>query len=258
MNEKPIDKLESQLEQLIEGAFAKLFRKTISARDIAVEIARSMENQLAHPIGDDGRYIAPDAYIIFLNPDALKNFLNAFPDLSKRLSDLIVDLSSQSGYRLNSVPQVKLLGDGQNNIHQFKVIASHSAEINNSTAAMQAYHVADVSKAVKNPQLIISEKLVVELTSSTINIGRGDQNDVMIDDRYVSRHHLQLRRRFGAYTLFDVQSSGGTRVNNIVVREHRLQSGDVIQIGQTQIIYTDDSHDDATSAGSTQTLDPLP
>lgn len=257
MNERPIDKLETQLEQLIEGAFARLFRKTLSARDIAIEIARCMEDHLADPFGEDSRYIAPDVYTIFLNPDSLNSFLNAFPDFSKRLTNLIVDLSTQSGYRLNSVPQVKLLADGNSKVHQFKILAAHASETNHSTAAMQALHFPNVSAAVKNPQLIINEKLVVELISSTVNIGRSDENDIMIDDRYVSRHHLQLRKRFGAYTVFDVQSSGGTRVNDIVVREHRLQSGDVIQIGQTKMIYTDESHNDANIAGSTQTLDPL-
>lgn len=256
MSEKPIEKLESQLETLIEGAFARLFRKTLSARDIAVLIARSMEDNLLDAIGDDPRQIAPDIYHIYLNPDTVKQFLHSYPDLTRRLSELIVDLSTQSGFRLSNVPLIKLLADAQLAIHQFKVIATHGDESRNSTAAMQPMNVPNSKQVVNHPKLIVNEAHVYNLSSSYINIGRDESNDIVLDDAYISRHHLQIRKRFGAYTLFDVNSRGGTTVNNTPTREHRLQNGDVIRIGHTQIIYTDETHTHSQS-GSTQILNPM-
>ena len=81
------------------------------------------------------------------------------------------------------------------------------------------------------------------LTKTVINIGRDSANDVVISDVFVSRRHVQLREHFGVYTLFDVNSRGGTLVNNAVVSEHRLQNGDVIRIGHTDVIYADDVPD---------------
>lgn len=256
MSEKPIDKLESQLETLIEGAFARIFRRRLNARDIAVVIARAMEDNLAEPFGDDLRYIAPDVYRIFLNPETVKHFVNTYPNLSTRLSYLIVDLGTQSGYRLNREPIIKLLADGKLAKHQFSVYAEHGADNRTSTAAMQPMDMPKVETHVHHPQLVIGESKIVELKTSLINIGRDEANDIVIDDDYISRHHLQLRKRFGAYTLFDVNSRSGTKVNETRVREHRLQNGDVIHIGHTKIVYTDEtSHHH--SSGSTQTLDPL-
>lgn len=256
MSDKPIDKLESQLETLIEGAFTRLFRRTLNARDIAVLIARSMEDNLIEPVGDDPRYIAPDIYRIFLHPDIVKNFLRTYPNLQTRLSHLIVDLGTQSGYQLNSTPVIRLLADNQLTTHQFKVSADHRAEPHMSTAAMQPMTTPEINTAVHHPKLIIGDSQTIELTKSLINIGRDDTNDIMIEDAYISRHHLQLRKRFGAYTLFDVNSRGGTQVNNTIVREHRLQNGDVIQIGHTSIIYTDETNSQS-NAESTQTLNPV-
>lgn len=256
MSEKPIDKLESQLETLIEGAFARLFRRTLNARDIAVLIARSMEDNLLEPVGDDPRFIAPDIYRIFLHPDTVKHFVQAYPNLQTRLSNLIVDLGTQSGYRLNSTPFIKLLADNQLATHQFKVHADHGSESHMSTAAMQPMNTPKSNTVVLHPKLIIGDTQSFELTRSLINIGRDETNHIMIDDAYISRHHLQLRKRFGAYTLFDVNSRGGTYVNNTPVREHRLQNGDVIKIGHTSIIYTDETNSQS-NAESTQTLDPV-
>ena len=255
MSEKPIDKLEFQLETLIEGAFARLFRRTLNARDIAVLIARAMEDNLIEPMGDDPRYTAPDLYRIFLHPDTVKHFLKKFPDLQIRLSNLIVDLGTQSGYRLNNKPQVRLLADQKLESHQFQVNAEHESEARTKTAAMRTLNIPKANTDLHHPTLTIGDTQVVELKKSLINIGREETNDIVIKDKFISRHHLQLRKRFGAYTLFDVDSSGGTMVNDTQVREHRLQNGDVIQIGHTKIIYTDEAQDHPGEA--TQSIDPI-
>ena len=256
MNEKPIDKLESQLETLIEGAFARLFRRRLNARDIAVLITRSMEDNLIEPTDDDPRYIAPDKYQILLHPDTVKHFLTAYPNLQSRLSNLIVDLGTQSGYRLNSTPIIKILADRSIPQHQFKVFAEHGSETHNSTAAMQPMDIPKTQAKVHHPKLVIGDSETIELKKSLLNIGRENNNDIVIKDDYISRHHLQLRKRYGAYVLFDVNSRGGTKVNNTPVREHRLQNGDVIQIGHTQIIYTDETNN-RSGKSVTQTLDPV-
>jgi pSer/pThr/pTyr-binding forkhead associated (FHA) protein len=56
----------------------------------------------------------------------------------------------------------------------------------------------------------------------------------------VSRHHLQLRLRFGVYVLFDIRSQSGTFVNNNCRSRTPSQRGDVIQIGKSQLVYIED------------------
>lgn len=86
-------------------------------------------------------------------------------------------------------------------------------------------------------RLVINGRRTVPLSTSLVNIGRADHNDIILDDPHVSRHHAQIRLRWGVYTLFDVESAAGTFVNEVRVREHRLQNGDTIRLGQSLLLY---------------------
>jgi pSer/pThr/pTyr-binding forkhead associated (FHA) protein len=108
-----------------------------------------------------------------------------------------------------------------------------------------------------NPQLIVNGKHIIPLQKPIVNIGRSKDNHLVLDDLFVSRHHIQLRLRFGRYTLFDTSSQSGTKVNDVPVREHRLQSGDVIRVGKTQIVYLeDDPNNGEEGTGVNAALDP--
>lgn len=255
MNDKHISQLETQLERLVEGVFTRLFRKAVSPHDLAVKLARSMEDNLRYQVGGDAEPVAPDEYVIRVHPDVQKA-LQKHPALTSTLSGHLVELATQSGYQVISEPTVRLLADINLSRSHVNIGAKHSHHSRDSTAAMRPIQSADAHPAPKAPQLIINGLRIVNLDESLMNIGRSDDNDIIIDDPYVSRHHLQVRLRFGAFTLFDVNSQGGTFVNNVRVTEHKLQPGDVIAIGKSKLIYTTaDSRQ--SSAHTTQDLDPV-
>ena len=68
-------------------------------------------------------------------------------------------------------------------------------------------------------------------------IGRDPQNDVVLDDRRVSRKHAEVRLRLGRYTLYDLQSTNGTYVNGRRVAEKVLEDKDKISIGGLEIVF---------------------
>lgn len=254
MNDQHIARLEEQLERLVEGAFAQLFGKKITARDIALGLARSMENNIKLPPSGDVHPIAPDRYAIFLNPQIHERLLKRQPNLSGMLTNHIIELASQSGYQMLTPPQVHILAQSDLETGKIIVRGSHTQTAAHSTSIMQSISRPDQQQSPRNPQLIINRTRIVALEQKIINIGRSTDNQIILDDAHISRHHAQLRLRFGRYTLFDVQSRGGTFVNNVAIKEHRLQSGDVIRIGQTQIIYLEDDPD---QPGTTQAMDPV-
>lgn len=256
MNEKYIAQLESQLEELVEGTFTNLFRRRVTAHDIAMKLARSMENALRYTGDGDARPLAPDSYTIQLNTTIERKLRQKNPDLLRLLSQHIVELVAQSGYRLNAEPIVQLLGTDSMDKSDVEVKASHASEGENTTKAMQPI-LAKQKQAPQNPQLIVNNgERTIELSEALLNIGRADDNHIILDDSYCSRHQIQLRLRFGAYTLFEVSSRSGTTVNNVHVSEHQLQSGDVIKIGATQLVYIT-GNDKSNTTGTTQSLDPV-
>ena len=250
MKNQPISRLEAHLEQVIEGAFANLFGKRIRAQDIAMRLARAMESGLRTMKGNDPRPLAPDLYTIFMHPDVQDFLLSRNPSLPQTLAEHMIDLATQAGYRLNGLPQIKILADTTLDTGELMVQADHTDQLRFSTAAMQPVKIPPTQQP-KNPQLITDDNRSIPLTENIINIGRSLDNQIVLDDPQVSRHHLQLRVRFGTYILFDIHSQSGTFVNGISVKEHHLKSGDVVRIGQTQMIYLEEDamHDAGPETG---------
>ena len=253
MSANPVDKLEGQLESLIEGAFARLFRSAIDARDIAVLLLRAIEDSASAPKTLRERPTAPDCFQIQLNPAIFRDLLAEYPDLPERLSRLIVDLSEESGFALSAKPAVQLLPDDRLNALDAVITAEHRQVLGGQTVRMPAVNAERGRRNVRNPALHLNDARVIPLVKSVVNVGRERYNDIVIADGYISRHHLQLRRRSGVYTVFDVNSRGGTRVNDKIVAEHQLRNGDVIAIGRTTLVYTDENGQTAGD-GTTQIL----
>jgi type II secretory pathway predicted ATPase ExeA len=83
-------------------------------------------------------------------------------------------------------------------------------------------------------------------------IGRTPDNDLQIDSKFISRHHCQLVTGSDGLTVVeDLNSTNGILFRGKRVRRHTLRDGDVVVIGQHEILYVDvyaahlaDTHDD--------------
>lgn len=63
------------------------------------------------------------------------------------------------------------------------------------------------------------------------NIGRADNNDLVILDLQVSRTHAKIKEINQRFLLIDMGSSGGTYVNRTQVDQKILQPEDTILLG---------------------------
>lgn len=69
------------------------------------------------------------------------------------------------------------------------------------------------------------------LGRAEVTIGRLPENDVYIDDRWISRHHARIRREGARYVLEDLGSKNGLFLNGKrLIEPAALEDGDVIQI----------------------------
>jgi type II secretory pathway predicted ATPase ExeA len=84
-------------------------------------------------------------------------------------------------------------------------------------------------------------------------VGRTNDNDLQIDSKFISRHHCQLVTGTDGVTVIeDLNSTNGITVQGQRVRRHTLRDGDVVGIGQHEILYINensaqslaDTHDD--------------
>jgi len=80
----------------------------------------------------------------------------------------------------------------------------------------------------------------VLLLAPKYRLGRGDENDVVIDDDLISREHAVIERLSVAgaddnahFMIRDLDSTNGTFVNHKQIKEALLNEGDLIRLGQT-------------------------
>jgi FHA domain len=90
---------------------------------------------------------------------------------------------------------------------------------------------------VKSPEL--TEGTDFELNSSQLTIGRGRQNDIVLQgDEYASARHARLEPRQDGVWVQDLGSTNGTFLNGTrLERPRRLTHGDVVRVGETDLRY---------------------
>ncbi len=71
-------------------------------------------------------------------------------------------------------------------------------------------------------------------------IGRTPANDLQIDSRFISRHHCQIVTAANGCVIEDLNSTNGIYVHGRQVRNHNLSDGDVVTIGQHELLYIDE------------------
>ncbi|MEA3341904.1 MAG: DUF3662 and FHA domain-containing protein, partial [Chloroflexota bacterium] len=224
-----IARFEALVERLVEGAFARLFAGRLSPLEVATHLTRAMEdNQVTQPGGEPQ---APTHYWVYLHPDDCDALAVNQPTLEEELAHHVAELAAQAGLALEIAPTVHILPDENVGDHDVRVAArwmpdeaapmekTREMETDDTKGAEAAEAAEIVTAPSGRPFLILGGQQHVDLVQAVVSIGRALDNDVIIEDPRVSRRHAQLRRRYGRYVLYDVGSSGGTKINDYPVEE---------------------------------------
>lgn len=98
------------------------------------------------------------------------------------------------------------------------------------------------------PELIVKyddkiiERIVTE--KKRISIGRTRDNDIVLENRGVSRKHAMIEFNNNAAVVIDNESLNGTFVNSRKVAEEVLRDEDIITIGKYSLIYHSETSQD--------------
>ena len=69
-------------------------------------------------------------------------------------------------------------------------------------------------------------------------IGRGLDNDLVLESTDVSRHHARIDYRDGQWHLTDLGSTNGTRVNGQPINQALLRAGDHLELGGVRLEFS--------------------
>lgn len=93
---------------------------------------------------------------------------------------------------------------------------------------------------MKPATYLVFNKKKVELVAK-ITIGRGTDNDVVIDNKLASRHHAIIQKIKNAYFIKDDNSTNGTLINGMKIPKDKyvkLNPGDKITIGNATLVIS--------------------
>jgi ABC transport system ATP-binding/permease protein len=93
--------------------------------------------------------------------------------------------------------------------------------------------------ATKMIQAILPGSLTPDKPPGSATIGRANDNDIVIQDVLASRHHAFLVDSPLGTEIRDAHSVNGTFVNGVRVGSAVLNEGDVITIGNIDLVFTD-------------------
>jgi ABC transport system ATP-binding/permease protein len=75
------------------------------------------------------------------------------------------------------------------------------------------------------------------LDRASLVIGRTDENDIVLGHRSISRHHAKIVRDGDHYTIVDLQSANGVRVNGEDYERIELNPGDIVELGHVKVRF---------------------
>jgi hypothetical protein len=219
---------ERRLGGLVEGLFSKTFRSGLQPVEIAKRIQREME---------DGRSVgvsevwAPNSFELALSPDDRARYAQAEEAIVAELRRVVRETASERGWGLVGPPEISFRADPR--------LKKGDLACTASLVEGEDHQPAADSRA----SLVIREdgaERTVALTAEVVTVGRLAECDVVLKDKGASRKHAQLRFRDGAWTLTDLGSTNGTRLNGQTIQSRELADGDKVTIGTTVIEFRRD------------------
>jgi pSer/pThr/pTyr-binding forkhead associated (FHA) protein len=197
------------------------------------------EVRLTQPITTIGR--APDNQIV-LN-DAQVSRYHARVELADD-AILVTDLGSDNQTRVRDVAieaqKAYPLKDGDVlRIGNYALVLRVSALVDEGTAltpgAAETLTPQTATLTVAAPRLMVSTAegtKEVWLDRATLTLGRDPTNDIVVEDRVISRRHAELRRTPGGYEIVDLASANGITYQGVRVPQKLLADGDVLWIAK--------------------------
>lgn len=216
---------ERRLGGLVEGLFAKTFRSGLQPVELAKRILREMDARKTVGVRDTW---VPNRFVFSLSAVDAERFEQAEQVLAAELAQVVRDHATERGWGLVGPPTVEFVVDRRLKKGEFRC----EAELVEGEDRVPPAPAGGASLVIGEGE----ERRTVRL-GSVATIGRLPECEVSIADPGASRRHAQIREQAGVYTLTDLGSTNGTRLNGQTVQSRELADGDRITIGTTVLEF---------------------
>jgi Protein of unknown function (DUF3662)/FHA domain len=251
--------IENRIESLVEGVFGRAFRSHVQPVELARKLAKEMDD---HKTISISRVYVPNEYVLYLSPRDREQFSDYEGSLLTELADYLSEHARREGYSLLSTPKVELEEDADLEIGEFGIAtrmvqprrareADEAAELEMAsdpsptriskppvaTEAVSAREAEHLGLAHQPRALLNSGGKRHQVPPDGAVLGRSRDCEITIEDPNVSRRHAEIRLENGSWSIVDLGSTNGVEINGEKVDSARLEQGDRIVLGRTELVF---------------------
>jgi hypothetical protein len=253
----PLAAVERFFERLFERPAARLFQARLQPVHLQRHLERAMEEKRRV---EGQRTYVPSRYRLNLNQADLSALESYGSGLARDLAESLHGHARQRRYLLRARPHVELhasrdvapgdiiveaeaLGRSsraagqplERAVREPAPAPPHAGQVDHAGTAFYAAAAPALPRAVVAVQAPGRPVTRVPVQSSTLRIGRAPDNDIVLPDERVSRHHGQISVRLGTLVYADLGSTNGSFLNGSGVTEIALGPTDVLQLGGSSL-----------------------
>jgi len=210
---------EKRLERMVEGAFARAFKSGIRPVELGRRLVREMDDNRSVDVR--GRTLVPNHFTIDLSPADHEQFAEVSERLTRELADAAREHARDEDYHFMGPVQVELAESERTRAGAFQIHGRLKEGKGGSGAG----------------SLVLPTDERIGLSEATVTIGRKPDSTIVLADPNVSRNHAEIRPQGTGWTLVDLGSTNGSRINGRKVTEQILADGDDISFGNTHFRF---------------------
>jgi hypothetical protein len=244
--------IEQKIEALVEGVFGRAFRTNVQPVELARKLVKEMDD---HRTVSVSRVYVPNEYTIYLSEHDRSQFQPYEDSLRLELQDYLAEHARREGYAMLSPPAVLLATDADLGVGVFGIATRMvqrgrkpgvDTPVPKTTAATMVYRPKPEPAEADGGADAPVEREVAVLTidgerhsvdKRVLVIGRSSDCDIQIADPNVSRRHAEVRQEETSYWIVDLGSTNGMEVNGRRLRQSKLEDGDRIVLGSTEVVF---------------------
>jgi Protein of unknown function (DUF3662)/Inner membrane component of T3SS, cytoplasmic domain len=248
----PLRTLETVIASLVEGTFGRVFRSEVRPMELARKLAREMDE---HRTISVSRVYAPNEYAVWLSPRDRARYEAVEGDLIDELGGYLLEHARREQLMLASPPLIVFHTDENLSLGEFGIQArliradghddadpEQSEEhgrtmIYSSSERVRAPLEAAAQRRAPRALLVIDGRRLLVPPRGAV-IGRSRDCEIVLDDAGVSRHHAEIRPAADGWTVADLASTNGVRLNGHAIQGAcPLQLGDSVELGSSKLLF---------------------
>ena len=246
--------IEQKIEALFEGVFGRAFRAHVQPVELARKLAKEMDD---HRVVSVSRVYVPNEYMVYLSPDDRGQFEGYERSLVEELQTYLTEHARRESYALLTSPHVLMETDDDLDLGEFGIATRmvqpdrrarepDAPEPEPEAGQTMIYRPRQQPTEAVSPEELGVERERVSLTwdgerreveKRRVLIGRSKECDVQLADPNVSRRHAEVRQEGASYWVVDLDSTNGIEVNGRRLKRAKLEDGDRITLGSTDMTF---------------------